>query len=75
MSFALAYNPCSTCAHKEYTQTLCSECADRFCLSTCGAIFAYDDHQEPSVCPKCHKIHAYAYFETSFGIPANQVSA
>ena len=66
-------NNCDYCACKDYINTLCTDCADRFCLGTCGSI-APTNHEEPSVCPQCHKIHAYTYFETSFSSPNEQVS-
>ena len=64
----MPYNDCSQCAQKAYTQTLCSECADRFCLNTCGAVYDYEDHQEPTVCPKCHKIRTFSYYESPLGL-------
>ena len=68
MENTMPYNDCSHCAQKEYTQTLCSDCADRFCLNTCGAIYDYEGHEEPTVCPKCHKIHAFSYYESPLGL-------
>lgn len=67
MENSMPHNECTICIHRSYTSTLCSECADRFCLNTCGAIFMYE-HKEPAVCPKCHKIHAYSYFESTFNV-------
>ena len=75
MSKAIEPHFCDCCAHKEYTKTLCSECADRFCLRTCGQIFAYEHHVEPTVCPKCGKLHDFSYFESSFGLHIPQVSS